>query len=252
MSGNAQPSSSQNMYTKKEDSQADERKFNISNTKATANDVARLLNHDYEKINSIKPSIFEERDIDINTAHLKLRHIQREHDTLCITNIHLEKENQKILDNIQSLQAVDEAAIETDNEAVNEQHKILQKISDTEDLLEKEKKLSFMYEHMRIRTRDDIVNIRAITTNYLINIKKHTSELIALQTTLRSLNNDIRQLEIEQDSLQQLIDSRREQRNEQLHSLKSMANDSERSVNRFKSALEKNSWETLVRTLFLP
>ena len=226
------------LYDKKpiNDEVVDDRKFRMT-TKDTVADVARLLNHDHVEFNGIKPVIIQQREEEIEVVRRELLRKQKVYDDLKTYNKHLEGQLKKLHDKMITLENVEDAAKET-NIIQSEAHKTqLEEICYVGRELERVQKLYFMYDHMRVRTRDDVVDIKAICTKVIstMNIKK--IELNTLQSTARSLNHEVSYLKTQYDAMYQEINSRRIQRKEQLQSLQTMAEEGETSVMKFQASI---------------
>lgn len=227
------------LYDKKPINQevVDERKFKLS-TKDTVKDVSRLLHYDHIFVAGIKPNILQDRQNTIEEAHASLRRIQREHDNLCTRTIQRQNYLTKILDTISSLKNIVNADTETKSAAQVIHKSLLDQIDEIEQLVSKEKKLYFMFEHMRVRTRDDIVDIKAIRTNMMANIEKYKSELSIHHSTLRGIMSEISLLQQQYNATVEQIDSREEQREEQLISLQRLKSQDEESLKILQNQLE--------------
>lgn len=219
------------LYDKKakKESLVDEKKFRVA-TKGTAEDISRLLNYDYIEYNGIKPAIYEDRAIEIETAQRLLQQTQRDFDTLCTVNAQLEREYAKISDAVSSFEVIKEAAESTCLFGSKQQDDLEADVAHIYDLLEQERRRIFVLEHMKVRTRDDIVDIKAVHSNLVGNIDKNKSELAILMATLRSMTLDIKMQERQYEEMLVEIESRQAQRDEQLQSIKYMVNEGRRSI----------------------
>lgn len=238
--------STKNLYDKKPQPSTipvNEKNFRIS-VKDSVEDVERILNNDHIQVSSIKPLIYNQRENEINKEQASLLVIQRDFDTIQTSNKQLEMEYKKFMDYITHLEEIQEADSEVNSIGSNAAKTILQSVDDIEDLTNKERRAFFMYDHMRIRVRDDIVEIKgklsAINTDRI----KKESEFSILDSTLRQLKHDVKLLEKQLHALQHEIISRREQRHSQLVSLQNMVSDGQQSVAKFQQTsmtLDKSS-----------
>lgn len=214
------------------ESLTDEKKFRI--TKGTVEDISRLLNFDYIEYNGIKPFIQDKRAIEVESAHRALQLSQRELDIINTSNTQLEREYSKLIDAVNTFESINEAAIETNTSSQHFQERLEAEVVHIHDLLEQEKRRIFGLEHMKIRTRDDIVGIKTIHSDLLANIDKNKSELAILTATLRSMTLDVKMQERQFEEVMLEIESRQAQRDEQLQSIKYMVNEGKRSIQAIK------------------
>ena len=215
-----------------------------SSVKDSVQDVERILNNDHIQVSSIKPLIYNQREIEIKEEQNALLTIQSEHDALKTSNKFLESEYKKFMDYVTHLKEIGQADIQVNETGQFTSKSILQQVDDVEDLTNKERRAFFMYDHMRIRARDDIVEIQSKLSNITNETIKKQSEYAILESTLRQLIHDVKLLEKQYNSLEKEIESRRDQRHDQLLSLQNMVTDGQKSVAKFQKTsmtLDKSS-----------
>ena len=88
-----------------------------------------------------------------------------------------------------------------------------------------ERRAFFMYDHMRIRVRDDIVEIKSKISTVMGETAKRRSEFLIFESTLRQLIYDVKLLENQYAALVKEIRSRRAQRQNPLLSLQNMVSE---------------------------
>lgn len=211
------------------ESLTDEKKFRIA-TKGTAEDISRLLNYDYIEYNGIKPSIQEGRVAEIDIAYRLLQQTQRELDSLSIAKTQSEHEYAKLVDAVNTFEVIKDAAETTNSTRLHENGRLEEEVIHIYDLLEQERRRIFVLEHMKVRTRDDIVDIKAVHSSLLADIDKNKSELAILMANLRSMTLDLKMQERSYEDILFEIESRQAQREEQLQSIKYMVNEGNRSI----------------------